>query len=74
MNPNEYRLKFSAELERLIDGHGAHHAASTAQTGALEFRLGACDWYRAAQIALDEDSTKAAEDVANSETYSPNEI
>ena len=44
------------------------------QTGALEIRLGAGDWYRAAQIALDEDPVKAAEDVANSETYWPNEI
>lgn len=23
MTPNEYRLKFFAELERLVDGHGA---------------------------------------------------
>lgn len=36
MNLNEYLLKFFAEPERLVDGHGTRHAISTAQTGALE--------------------------------------
>ena len=74
MNPNEYRLKLSAELECLIDGHGAHHAASTAQTGALEVRLVASDGYGVVQMNLNADLVKAAEDVATSETYWRNEI
>lgn len=74
MNPNEYLLKFLAELEHLVDGHGTRHAILTALAGALEIRLGAGDWYRAAQIALDEDPIKATHDVANSETYWPDQI
>jgi hypothetical protein len=38
MNPNEYLLKFFAELERLVDGHGTRHAISTTRTGQLEIR------------------------------------
>jgi hypothetical protein len=45
MNPNEYLLKFFAELERRVDGHDARHAISTTRTGELEIRLGAGDWY-----------------------------
>jgi hypothetical protein len=52
----------------------ARHAVSTSQSGALEVRFGAGDWYRAAQIELNDDPIKAAKDVANSETYRPNEI
>ena len=74
MNPNEYLLKFFAELQRLVDDHGTKHAISTAQTGALEIRLGAGDWYRATQIVLDEDPIKAAQDVAKAETYWPDRI
>lgn len=74
MNPNEYLLKFFAELECLIDGHGTRHAVSTARSGALEIRLGAGDWYRATQIVLDEGQIKAARDVAKAETYWPTEI
>ncbi len=74
MNTNDYLLKFFAELERLVNGHGTRHAVSTVQSGALEIRLGAGDWYRAVQIDLDGDPVKAAEDVAKAETYWPNEI
>jgi hypothetical protein len=74
MNPNEYLLKFFAELECLIDGHGTRHAVSTARSGALEIRLGAGDWYRATQIVLDQDPIKAARDVAKAVTYWPTEI
>lgn len=41
MNRNDYLLKFFAELERLVDGHGTRHAVSTTSTGQLEVRLGA---------------------------------
>jgi len=34
MNPNDYLLKFFAELESLKDGHGARHAVSTTRTAA----------------------------------------
>jgi hypothetical protein len=74
MNPNEYLLKFFAELERLVDGHGMRHAISTTRIGALEIRLGAGDWYRATQILLDEDPIKAAREVAKAETYWPDLI
>ena len=74
MNPNEYLLKFFAELERLVDGHDTRHAVSTTVGGTLEIRLGAGDWYRAAQIVLDEDPIKAARDVSKAETYWPTEI
>jgi hypothetical protein len=53
VNPNEYLLKFFAELERLVDGHGTRLAISLEHSGALEIRLGAGDWYRATQIVLD---------------------
>ena len=48
MNPNEYLLKFFAEFERLIDGHGTRHNLSTTRAGELEVCIGAGDWYRAA--------------------------
>ena len=38
MDPNEYLLKFFAELERLVDGHDTRHAISTTRTGQLEIR------------------------------------
>lgn len=71
MNPNEYLLKFFAELERLVDGHGTRHAISTTSTGQLEVRLGAGDWYWAAQVALDDDPVWAAQAVAKAEKYFP---
>jgi len=71
MNPNEYLLKFFAELERLVDGRGTRHAISTTRTGQLEVRLGAGDWYWATQIALDDDPVKAAQAVAHAEKYLP---
>lgn len=74
MNPNEYLMKFFAELECLVDGHDTRHAVSTTRSGALEIRLGAGDWYRATQTVLDEDPIKAAQDVARAETYWPTEI
>ena len=74
MNPNEYLLKFFAELQRLVDGHGTSHAISTTLTCALEIRLGAGDWYRATQVELDEDPIKAAQDVARAKTYWPDVI
>ncbi len=74
MNPNEYLLKFFAELERLVDGHGTRHVISSAHSGALEIRLGAGDWYRATQMVLDEGPIKAAQDVATAENYWPDVI
>ena len=74
MNPNEYLLKFFAELERLVDGHGTRHAISTTGTGQLEVRLGAGDWYWATQIALDDDPVRAAQEVANARRYFPTSI
>jgi hypothetical protein len=74
MNPNQYLLKFFAELERLVNGHGTRHAISTTRTGELEVRLGAGAWYRAAVLSLDNDPLKAAQDVANAETYWPTQI
>jgi hypothetical protein len=74
MNPNDDLLMFLAELERLVDGHGTRHAISTTRSGALEVRFGAGDWYRAAQIELNEDPIKAAQDVAKAKTYWPDEV
>ena len=74
MNANDYLLKFFAELERLVDGHGTRHAISTTRTGQLEVRLGAGDWYWATQIALDNDPVKAAQAVAYGDKYFPNSI
>jgi hypothetical protein len=74
VNPNEYLQKFFAELERLTDGHGTRHAISTTRTGQLEVRLGAGDWYWAAQVALDDDPIEAAQRVAKAERYFPTEI
>ncbi len=74
MNPNEYLLKFFAELERLVDGHGTRHAISTTPTGRLEVRLGAGDWYWAAQVALVDDPITAAQVVVSAEKYFPTRI
>ncbi len=74
MNPNEYLLRFFAELERLVDGDGTRHTVSTTRSGALEVRLGAGDWHRAAQIELNEDPIKAAQDVAKAKAYWPDEV
>ena len=74
MNPNQYLTIFFTELERLVNGRGTRHAISTTRTGALEVRLGNGDWYRAAQIALDENPLRAAHDVANAGTYMPTQI
>jgi hypothetical protein len=74
MNPNEYLLKFFAELERLVDGHGTRHAISTTRTGQLEVRLGSGDWYWATQVALDDDPVRAAQEVANAERHFPKSI
>jgi hypothetical protein len=74
MNPNEYLLKFFAELERLVDGHGTRHAISTTRTGQLEALLGAGNWYWAAQIALEDDPVRAAQAVADADKYFPTSI
>jgi len=74
MNPNEYLQKFFTELERLIDGHGTRHAISTNPAGQLEVRLGAGDWYWAAQVTLDDDPVQAAQAVADSNKYFPTSI
>lgn len=74
MNPNEYLLKFFAELERLVDGHGTRHAISTTLTGQLEVRLGAGDWYWATQVEFNEDPVITAQAVANAERYFPSSI
>ena len=74
MNPNEYLQKFFAELERLVDGHGTRHAISTTRTGKLEVRLGAGDWYWAAQVVLDDDPVEAAQRVSMADRYFPTEI
>ncbi len=74
MNPNEYLLKFFAELDRLVDGRGTRHAISLTRTGQLEIRLGAGDWYWATQAALDDDPVRAAQYVASAEKYIPNSI
>ena len=74
MNANEYLLKFFAELERLVNGHGTRHAISTTRTGQLEVRLGAGDWYWATQIALDDDPVKAAQAVARADKFFPPSI
>ena len=74
MNPNEYLQKFFLELERLVDGHGTRHAISTTRMGHLEVRLGAGDWYWAAQVALEDDPIKAAQSVAMADRYFPTEI
>lgn len=74
MDPNEYLKKFLAELERLVDGHGTRHAISTTRTGQLEIRIGAGDWYWATQIVLDDDPVRAAQEVANAQTYFPTSI
>ena len=74
MNPNEYLKKFFTELERLVDGHGTRHAISTTSTGQLEVRLGAGDWYWAAQIVFDDDPVLAAQAAAHAEKYFPTSI
>jgi hypothetical protein len=71
MNPNEYLLKFFAELERLVDGHDTRHSISTTRTGLLEIRLGAGDWYWATQVELNDDPVRAAKEVANAQRYLP---
>jgi hypothetical protein len=74
MNPNEYLHTPFGELERLQDGHGTRHAISTTRAGEIEARLGAGDWCWAVQVALDEDSVKAAQAVANADKYFPKSI
>lgn len=74
MNPNEYLLRFFAEFERLVAGHGTRHAISTTSTGHLEIRLGAGDWYWATQVPLDDDPVRAAQQVAKAEKYFPRSI
>jgi hypothetical protein len=69
MNPNEYLLKFFAELERLVDGHGTRQVISATRTGQLEVRLGVGDWHWATQIAFDDDPVRTAQSVAHAEKY-----
>ncbi len=74
MNPNQFREKFYAEFEHLVDGHGTRHVISTLRTGQLEVRLGAGDWYWAAEVTLDDDPVKVAQHVFRAERYFPTEI
>jgi hypothetical protein len=74
VNANEYLLKFFAELESLVDGHGTRHAISTTGEGQLEVRLGAGEWYWAAQLVLDEHPVEAAQAVVEAEKYFPKTI
>lgn len=74
MNPDEYLLMFFAELERLVDGHGTRHAISTTRAGELEVRMGAGDWYWAAQVAVDDDPVRAAQAVARAGKSFPTSI
>jgi hypothetical protein len=71
MSSTEYLQEFCAELELMMDGHGTRHAISTTRAGQLEIRLGAGDWYWAAQVALDDDPVKAAQAAAEAERYFP---
>jgi hypothetical protein len=74
LNPNDHLLKFIAELERLLGGHGTRHASSATATEQLEVRLGAGDWYWATEVTLKDDPIKAAQSVANAEKYIPDRI
>jgi len=74
MNPNDYLKKLLRVLERLVDGHGTRHAISTTSTGQFEIRLGAGDWYWAAQIVFDDDPVLAAQAAAHAERYFPTSI
>ena len=74
MNPNEYLVKFFAELERLVDGHGTRHAITTDFSGKVVIHIGAGDWYREATVELDPDPVRAAEAATRAETIWPNTI
>jgi hypothetical protein len=74
VNPNEYLQKFFAELEGLVDGYGTRHTISTSRTGQLEVRLGAGDWYWAAQVTPDDGPIEAAQRVAKTDRYFPTKI
>lgn len=74
MNPNQYLTTFFSELERLIDGGGTRHCLASTPSGKLEVRFGAGDWYWAAQVTLDDDPVRAAQQVAKAQRYFPTQI
>lgn len=52
-----------------MDGHGTRHAILTTSTRQLKIRLGGGDSYWATQVPLAVDPVRAAQAVANSDTY-----
>jgi hypothetical protein len=66
----DYLEKFFAELERLVPNHGTRHMISTTKDGKLEIRIGAGDWYRISDGAIDDsDPIAAARSVAEAPSH-----
>jgi hypothetical protein len=66
----DYLVKFLLELERLVPNHGTRHMISTTEDGKLEIRIGAGDWYRISEGAIDNpDPIEAARCVAAAPTH-----
>lgn len=70
---NDCLKKFCTELERLIDGHGTHHAIHKS-SGATRGTPGRGHWYWATQVPLDDDPVQAPQAVAGSDTNFPTSI
>jgi hypothetical protein len=71
----EYLVKFLLELERLVPNRGTRHMISTTEDGKLEIRIGAGDWYRISEGAIDNpDPIAAARSVALAPSHWDEEI
>ena len=62
---DDYLVKFLLELERLVPNRGTRHMISTTECGKLEIRIGAGNWYRISEGAINNpDPIAAARSVA----------
>jgi hypothetical protein len=66
----DYLQTFFAELERLVPNQGTRHMISTTKDGKLEFRIGAGDWYRVSDGAINNsDPIAAARSIAEAPSH-----
>jgi hypothetical protein len=71
----EYLMKFVEELEQLVPNRGTRHMISTTEDGKIEIRIGAGDWYRISEGAIDHaDPIEAARSVAQAPSYWEDEL
>lgn len=66
----EYVTRFLMELERLVPNCGTRHMISTTKEGKIEIRIGAGDWYRISDGAIDNpDPIAAAQSIVQAPSH-----